>query len=257
MNTDYIGWNNRIASHFFRPEMEGRTVFLYVTEELLNDLGRPFNEGMLEFLKAVKQGPPWVTRQGICQKALQSMIKWHSRKSEFPPYIAYLALFTLAASIEGDFAVHSYYPRLRTLLGEGDAVGQYPSFHQMLSLWDDLEKWSNEEKQGCLGVFHTPLVGNCIHVGVPIAQTLLTERERNTLSQIFVDAKLDPTSPLSDHELATLLARYGQSTLTNKTLRLLQSPRSNDNNLRSAILEAIEEELLEWDGENSSQNLNI
>lgn len=37
---NYLNWNNLIASHFFKPEMAGRTVHLYVTEELIGLLGQ-------------------------------------------------------------------------------------------------------------------------------------------------------------------------------------------------------------------------
>jgi hypothetical protein len=39
--TDYLSWNCRLAEHFFRPEMAGCRVCLYVTEELIEDLALP------------------------------------------------------------------------------------------------------------------------------------------------------------------------------------------------------------------------
>jgi hypothetical protein len=179
---NYLNWNDRIASHFFRPEMAGRRVHLFVTEELISELGYP-TAGVEDFIEAAKIGPQWVTRQGICQKALQSMHDWRNRDRAYPPYIGYLSLFVLAAGKEGDFAPNAYYPRLRTLLGEEPKHGQYPSFNQMVSLWDDLERWSNKDKAGELGIYYNSIAGNWFHVGIPIAQTLLTERLSEKLKQ--------------------------------------------------------------------------
>lgn len=185
---DYLSWNDLIASCFFRPEMGGRTVHLYVTEELIADLGQSNGADFQDFIEAIKIGPPWVTRQGLCQKALQSMRNWRQRRLFYPPYIGYLALFVLAAGREGDFATHAYYPRLRTLIGEEPSTGQYPSFSQMRELWDDLEHWSNEDKSGELGIFNSNIAGKRIHIGLPIIQTFLTEQELKALPAIFAEA---------------------------------------------------------------------
>src|SRR5207244_745178 len=120
---EYVDWNNAIAKHFFRPEMEGKRVYLYVTEELIAELGQPQAAGLQEFLAAVRIGPAWATRSGLCQKALQAMHNWRTRSLAFPPYIGYLALFVLAAGIEGDFSPIAYYPRLRSLLQEPSGSG--------------------------------------------------------------------------------------------------------------------------------------
>jgi hypothetical protein len=62
------------------------------------------------------------------------MTDWRKRNLQYPPYVGYLAFYVLAAGLEGDFARHAYCPRLRTLLDEPPAVGQYPSFDRMLEL---------------------------------------------------------------------------------------------------------------------------
>ncbi len=36
---NYLEWNDKLAAHFFNPEMAGREVFLYITQELLDDVG--------------------------------------------------------------------------------------------------------------------------------------------------------------------------------------------------------------------------
>jgi len=227
--------------------MAGRRVHLFVTEELITELGHP-SAGVENFIEAVKIGPHWVTRQGLCQKALQSLYEWRKGDSAYPPYICYLSLFVLAAGKEGDFAPNAYYPRLRTLLGEESRHGQYPSFHQMVRLWDDLERWSNKDRAGELGIFYNSIAGNWFHVGIPIAQTLLTEHERRILPQVFAQAALDPSTLPSDEELAILVKKFGQDELRPHTLSLLGRRDSSEDDLRGVLIETIVEELNDWDG---------
>jgi hypothetical protein len=150
---NYLEWNDEIAKQFFTPEMADKRIYLFVTTDLIEKIGERSGVHFEDFIHAVKDGPPWTTRSGLCQKALQACEGWRNRHHQFPSYIAYLALFVLAAGVEGDFAKHSYYPRLRTLLGEEPRSGQYPSYDRMVELWDDLEKWANEDQAGHLGIF--------------------------------------------------------------------------------------------------------
>ncbi|MEG4969241.1 hypothetical protein QUB11_21725 [Microcoleus sp. B6-A1] len=244
---DYLSWNNSIAAHFFKPEMAGSTVHLYVTEKLITDIGQERGADFSDFIAAIKTGPPGVTRQGLCVKALQSRDNWQQRELDYPPYIAYLALFVLAAGIEGTFAAHSYYPRLRTLLGEEPTTGQYPSFNRMSELWEDLEKWSNQDKSGELGIFNSTSIGKRNHIGLPLAQTLLTEEERRALPAIFAAADLDPISYPAEGAIALLLVKHGRKQLRERTLSLLKETRDSDE-LRQALLEWIIDELRDWDG---------
>jgi hypothetical protein len=245
---DFLRWNDSIAAHFFRQEMSGRRVFLFLTEDVLQEVSSG-TAGVDDFMEAIRIGPPNVTRQGLCQRALQLMQGWRSLNFQFPPYIAYLALFVLAAGIEGDFAAHAYYPRLRSLLGESPTAGQYPSFDKMVSLWDDLERWSNRDRGGELGIFYNNLIaGSWFHVGIPIAQTFLTEHERVVLPNIFARTAMDPSAPPSDEELAALIRRFGQGELRPRTLSLLAGKNESEEDLRGVLIETIGEELRDWDG---------
>ena len=251
MMWSYQSWNDAIASHFFRPEMAGRTVYLYVTEELIEELGQASGAGLQDFIKAVKTGLVRGERKGICQKALHCLEYWqHNRKyshNPYPLYIGYLALFVLASGIDGDFSSNEYYRRLRTLLGEESKSGTYYKFDEMRVLWDDLEHWANEEKSGELGFFNANIVGKRIHVGLPLAQTLLTQEELKALPVIFSEADLDPTCHPSLAAIAQSLAKYGRKHLRNRTLRLLEETSAHDE-LRQALLERIVDELRDWDG---------
>jgi hypothetical protein len=227
--------------------MAGRTVYLYVNEELIVELGQPWGVGVPEFISAVKEGPPWATREGICQKANQGFEGWRTRALLYPPYLAYLGLFVMAAGTEGDFAAHAYYPRLRHILGYPDG-NMLPSFDRMLDLWADLEQWSTGDKCGELGIFNIRFFyGGWIHVGLPVAQSILTEAERKSLPLIFSHAAVDPTSLPPSMELARALRDHGAGHLRQRTLRLLMTHEDED--LYRVLLDAVAEELAEWDGQ--------
>ena len=244
---DYLTWNEIIARHFFTPEKAGKEVLLYVNEPLIARLGVPFHAGLAEFVQAVKQGPVWTTRSGFCQKALQAFDGWRSRGFDYPPYVAYLAFFVLEAGREGDFAVHAYYPRLRELLGEPGETGAPASFGRMIDLWDDLEKWSREDKNETLGRFEARIRGGWWKVGLPFSQTLISEDERKHLPVLFSGESFDPSDIPSPEVMLRVLRRSGSTLLVRRTFRLLDSDHQDDTVLRSALVNLVIEELeVEW-----------
>ena len=226
--------------------MAAKPVFLAVDREAVLQVGRPFGGDLDGFISAVKDGPPWATHRGLCQRALQGLDGWRTRDLRYPPYIGYLGLFVLAAGVEGDFAPHAYYPRLRSLLADGPG-SMLPSFDRMLDLWDDLERWSVRDMTGELGLFEAAIAGNWIHVGLPIAQTLLTERERRELPRIFSSADLDPTAPPSDSALADVVRVHGKDQLRPRTTQLLAT--RSDQDLFEILIDVISNELANWDGQ--------
>lgn len=245
METRYLRWNDSLTRHFFRAELSGSAVYLYVTSDTLVEVGGREDLDPDSFVEAVRGGPPWLTRQGLCQRALQAYAGWRTRGLDLPPYVAYLALFVLAAGHEGDFATHAYYPRLRQLLGE-EPGGMLPSFDRMLDLWDDLERWSTRDKEGKLGLFEAKLVGGWIHVGLPLAQTILAEEERKGLPRIFLAAGLEPGSVPPDDEVLRSLRLHGRELLRPRTIRLLET--GGDQDRLSALVDVAAEQLAEWDG---------
>jgi hypothetical protein len=94
-------------------------------------------------------------------------------------------------------------------------------------------------------------------VGLPIAQTILTQHERESLHSIFADIGLEAGSAPTSAQLAQALSAYGQHRLRPRTLRLVESNGDRDSSLRDLLLETVLEELQEWDGyciqEESSQ----
>ncbi len=244
---DYLDWNNRLAEHFFRPENAGRRVYLYATRELIERIGQRSGAGFQDFVEAVKRGPEWVHRSGLCQRVLESMKDWRRRDLPYPPYIASLSLFVIAAGIEGDFEPHEYYGRLWNLLGVDDSRTP-PSFDKMLYVWSELETWSVTDKRGEFGVFRADPIGGWIHVGMPLAQTLLSEHERHALPRIFARAALDPTAPPASQEMEALLRNYDKGAFRAKTLRVLAGGGAEQQEIKRALLQNVISELRSWDG---------
>jgi hypothetical protein len=245
---DYLAWNDLIAKHFFNEERAGREVLLYVNEHLLETLGSEQSVGKDDFINALKIGPPWVNRQGFCQKAVQAYTNWRSRQLEYPPYVGYLAFFVLSAGADAGFAPQAYYPNFWTLLGEPADKGTPPSFDDMILLWKDLEGWSREDKHETLGRFVARIRGGWWKVGLPLSQTIISEEERKNLAWFFEEANLDPTDPPSPEVMARLFSVYGSSVFERKTLRLLQSTEAESNILKQALIELVLDELENWDG---------
>jgi hypothetical protein len=247
---NYLDWNDKIAARFFRSENAGRRVFLFVTEELIAELAeKPVTDAVDDFIASVTVGPGWVTRSGLCQKALQALYGWRSKSLPFPPYLGFLALFVMAAGIDGDYAAHAYYPRLRRVLGEENSAGPLPSFDRMWELWADLETWTNDDRGGELGNFYFDIAGEWEHVGLPVGQTLLAESERIALPGIFALAELDPAAPLADSALAAALLKHTGNKLRPRTKRTLaEKARSGSQDVSQILLDAIREELSDWDG---------
>lgn len=249
---DYMAWNDAIGERFFNPDRAGSRVFLYVTREVVAEVGAPHGADLNDFVAAVKSGPQqWITRhkQGICQHALQVMKGWQSRGLKYPPYLAYLALFVLADTVPvPGFARYSYYPGLRQLLNDDPHKSGYPSFDEMYALWFDLERWSNEDKGGAWGIFQADILGKHEYVGLPKAQTVLTDDERHKLPLLFAENGFDPSSPPSDRELAHLLAHEPHHYLLPRTKQLLANRGDGETAVREVLLDAILEELQNWDG---------
>lgn len=248
MALTYLKWNDLLAKHFFSEEKASKEVLLYVNESLIQELGKSFDEGVPEFVEAVKNGPPWTNKQGLCQKALEAFENWRSRELAYPPYIGYLALFVLAGGKGGEYAPHAYYPRLWDLLGETGEKRPPPSFERMIILWDDLEKWSREDQQENFGRFVARIRGNWWKVGLPLSQRLISEDERKALPRLLIYKGFDPADLPSPEVIMRILQEEGPSLLERRTVRVLTGEDDDSKVLRKALLEVVIEELESWDG---------
>lgn len=210
----YIEWNKKIAEKFFNADRAGERVLLAVTSKTIENIARENNTTFADFINAVKEGPKIKQnnqRNRICMTAFDAYDTCKNREMTYPIYVAYLALFVLAVTHgdSNDFSANNYYGRLRDILGEENKTGQYPSFDKMLELWNDLQRWSNDKKNGEYGEFYYEIYGKHIHVGLPIYQVVLTtdDVEKN-LPKIFAEMAWDGDSKPTDMEIDHALEIY-------------------------------------------------
>ena len=246
---NYFDWNTKLIERFFSPDCEGRRVFLSVTKDLIVELGG--ENGVQDFIAAVKAGTGEAMRSNsaLCSRLLENTKRWRQQGAPgFPPYIATLALFVLAASYDCDEEAesHGYHKRLRELLGEPVNYNPIFNFYDCISVWDDLETWSSHDRSGTLGVFHVDFSGSWMHVGIPNSQTLLTEKERMSLGEVFYTAGLDPAIQYSDAHIASAVAEHGRGYLLKRTIRRLNGETGASECLRDALLERLHDELAQW-----------
>ena len=247
MKDAYTIWNENLAAYFFNENMAGREVLLYANFDLIEEIGHKIGKKKEDFINAVKTGPSWMKNEDLCVKAYKSFQRWQfNRSDDYPPYIAYLASFVLANYIEGEFEANAYYPRLKTLLSLELESEVHHYFHKMLDLWDDLEKWSKEDREGELGNFTARIRGKKLHIGLPLSQAVLSKEERNHLPLLFGDASFEPGANPSSAAVLIALKRFGTKYLDRKTLRLVNSNQEED--LKNALVNFVQEELVAWSG---------
>ena len=220
----YLEWNNKIAEYFFKPEHAGMRVWFSVEQEFIDEIAKNKGVDPSDFIKAVKQGPEGINRleQGICDKAYAIFEDWRSKGFEYPPYISYLALFVLAVNHGGndDFSTGNYYGRLKDLVDENNISTR--QFRYTLDLWDDLGKWSHEDKDGDFGEFHNDTVGKKFYVGIPSYQVVLRTEDKNKLDEIFLQMGWDSESSPTEQEILSAL-KSNKNLLSNRTSRRIEN----------------------------------
>lgn len=248
----YQQWNDALAERFFNPAMGGRNVYLYVNQTIIGDMEQAMLQATPEartFWDAIAGSLAAPIRDSVCRRAFQLFNNWRASGAHFPPYIGYLCFFVFANDIDGDFAPHAYYPRLRGLLfGEQNSEsGTLPSFDLMRQLWDDLEDWSVSDQQGELGIFQSRSIGGNIHIGYPLSQSILAEQDRLALPQIFYNAGLDPALEYTTGELATALCGpFAAHLLRARTVQMARGEHGEE--LYKALYDTVADELAIWDG---------
>ena len=245
----YLEWNNKIARQFFNSNKLGTRVWFSVEKDLIKKITQENNTNFNQFIETVKKGPDWVNRdnQKVCIKARDTFKAWRKKNLEYPPYIAYLALFVLAVNHNDseNFSENDYYGRLRNLLEEKPSTGQYPSFEKMSELWDDLEKWSSKDKENKLGEFYHDIYGKHFHVGIPYYQVVLSTEDRSSLSEIFWKMGWDSDSNPTEEEILFSLKK-NKDLLSNRTSNRIEKGKPD---FLRVLIDRVLEELKEYDDE--------
>ena len=251
--SNYLRWNDALAVKFFNEDASGRNVNLYVNQQLIEDMERA-DKDLGSFRSTIIESIDTEQRGGsICKVAYELYLNWRAKSYEYPPYIGYLSFFVLAGDTTGDFAPNAYHPKLWELLSE-DPHGSVPYFDRMRFLWHDLETWSHIDTQGQYGEFSAYSIGGYRHVGYPLAQSLLDEKERAALPEVFLSRSLEPGCEYPADELARALrGTLAKSVLRGKTYRLINNRLHDD--LYYALLRVVADELNDWDGLYVSRSL--
>jgi len=210
-DTLFVRWNDALGERFFNPAAAGSQVWLTATPGLLDQVGATLGSDAPGLTGALLAGPPWDPAGGqLCRNALFAKDSWRARRHPPPPYplyLGYLCLFA-AAGVTGDGVVraNAYYPRLAAFAGLREP-GTPPLFHRMAELWDDLQRWSGVDRGGALGSFVATGVGRHRHIGLPLAQNLITVAERRALTGAFAASGLvEPGDQDPDRLSGALLA---------------------------------------------------
>lgn len=250
-------WNNAIAEHFFRREHAGERIYLHISQGLIKRIGSRVglhkDSCVNDFVTAVKKRHRY-SKYSIAEAPLEWLKvenAWDALLGDsiFPPYIAHLSLFVLAAGYnpEGEFSSGSYYPRLNALLGQ-EPKGPIPrGFDELHKVWEHLEKWANKDQKSKLGIFEIQRLDQRPYVGIPRSQRLLTDFERKVAKWIFSKTGLDPALTPSEEEIASLMRSRGRGKLRGQTYDLL-APESDHPKYRQALIEALMDVLHNWDG---------
>ena len=251
---DYLDWNNKIAEHFFNPSKADTQVYLSVEKSLIEKIAGS-NATFEDFTQKIKGGPPcppWAvsSSQGkITKKAYKAFENWREKDLEYPPYIAYLALFVLSVNHgdSEDFSTMDYYGRLEDLVGQRIST---QDFKQTVELWDDLGKWSIEDKKGMLGEFESDICGPHFYVGLPLSQVIFSKKDIKELHEIFFDEGWDSSLWPSEYQIQKLL----NSKKEKFSSRIKNRINSGDDRFISIVTERVLKELEEYDNEESEHH---
>ena len=251
MPLNYLEWNDLLAENFFYEEMASREVILFGDVDLINKLGKPYGSDFYDFITKLKKGPDYI-HQNYTDIYRMAYETYRNRKNfdfPYPPYVAYLVLFVCAATIEGEFNVNAYYPRLKKLLGNHDEISiNHNIVPRMARLWSGLEFWSKNIKGEELGRFTKRVRGGNVHVGIPLSQTIISEEERKKLPHVFSKSNLDPNDLPSEETLKHKLKTNGEQFLKRRTISLLNTSEEGEKQLVNAFIDFVLEELENWDG---------
>ena len=245
---NYKEWNDHLINYFFNDEMGGKEVILYADENLINEILGKENGGLDDFVQAIKNGPSWVTHKpDICLMAYNVFNRWRDAKiSNYPPYLAYLIFFVLVVDQNGNYSDIAYYPRFYQLLGEDKSSKRPRNFELMEELWKDLEEWSRKDKKEDLGRFTAKKRGPWAYVGWPLAQTLISPKERNNLPRFFNDNNIEPNDNINDKYLISYITKSKYFRCVTK--QIVNSNNKDEEDIKNHIIQTIRDELRVWNG---------
>jgi len=253
-NVSYDEWNQLLFEHFFGAHNKNKIVYLYVTDDLLAELGEKKQLNYKESLKSFCSSVSTYERGNIntiFEKAKIWGSKWFNQgKQGPPPFIGILSICVLAATrMDQSNGVTSgnYYYRLRELLGESEIDdGAIKNFRKTEVLWLYLDKWLNELKgeRGYVNVFQF----GQRYIGYPRSQCLVNDSDRKELHSFFNWAGYVPSNiELAKNDLVELFIIYFQNK-NNRLARYFKESQTQEG-LLDAFIRMVQLEFNSWDGE--------
>ena len=267
----YNIWNEALTQEFFGGSRAGRPVYLDLEADVLDRLAaaigapadlaaanptqaftrsvartlelRPYDAPMLE--AHVQAAAAWAA------SAVQGAGPQRPQHAEPPPFVAVLALFSLAAewmrSDEGMLQTN-YYGRLCELLEVDDDPGirkVQNGFRQHgHRLWAQLNGWLHRA-HGIRGIPTAEAFDYRVHVGIPISQALVRAADRDRLPEFFSSYMLNPRQQFSRIDMRGILATWLPGSHLSGALKSLWA---SSDEARRRIADVVCIELEHWDG---------
>ncbi|MGM0751772.1 MAG: hypothetical protein ACQET6_07540 [Bacillota bacterium] len=249
----YKIWNEMLFNHFFGDHKKNQVVYLYVTEDLIAEIGEKqgleYKDALTSFTKAVN-----TYERGnidtIFKKAKIWGRKWYQQgQLGVPPFIGILSMCVLAASrMNNSEGVTSgnYYYRLRELLDENESMDRGPikHFKETEKLWIYLNEWL-KGMNGALGYINVFQFGQR-YIGYPRSQCLIRESDRKDLYDFFHWSGFRPYNDIEINELKERLMIFLHNK-NNQLARYFKESQSHEG-LEEEFIKMILTEFRSWDG---------
>ncbi len=242
---NFVEWNDAIARELFNETKEGERVFLFCTQDFLENVANKNNSSLNDFLDTVRRGHERYKNLSFLQQAKKVSEEWKRDidNYEYPPFIIFMA-FLIYAEVAEEGHPGAYWPKPEKLLQK--KIGSKREIVE--ELFDLLELWSieNDEKYGW---FKTYRQGQHRNVGLIIGQVFFTQDDLLNLPEIFSKAQFNPEFPPPEIELIEKTRVKGAQLLHARTIRTLQDCAGNANKfVKEIVVEVLQDALAEWDG---------
>lgn len=231
-------WNRALHAYFLRGVPAGSTVYLEVSEESLERIGRRFlgeepSKGWVEdFLDSVKQRV--VRGDGV---ELDSFKKFDGTQLESLPFLATLVLVASRMGRSGELHESNYFARLNRALGTSRTSQQNPRPKGMDSGYSAEEplwlEWGRMLRLRGLLPTARPGEGARRYINYALSQTLFREADKQKLRELF--SQNGWPRDLDGEALATLLR--SSSGLTTQISQLLSRVGSDAEAVEGALQE--------------------
>lgn len=204
---DYLYWNKRIFDYFFNENKAHKEVLFCVDEDVLLKIGEEYNivisEIIDDFCKAVSQQLIYLNSKN------KNIIRLNNIKLEIndnvPSQTAIIAFFIFAASKMGEdknISNRNYYLHLKTIsekfydnpIEKGFRVNDKEKYFEIYS---HFENYVNNVINGKLGKIRFEKLFQNISrkredwIGIPIFQSMISQKDRALLTSVFDNAKND------------------------------------------------------------------